>query len=544
MEPISPAKHRLIALIALLAVSTVSFFIGLNNVGFIGPDEPRYAEVAREMFATGDYISPRLCGCLWFEKPPLLYWIAAAGYHSMGVGEFAARSASAVCALISILMVFQVVSRVASTGTAFACSIVLGTSLLYIGYARACATDMPLAATVTIALLSFYLSMTIQTRARLGYWLLGSAATGGAMLAKGLVGIVLVLGTLAGTWLLTRRRPVFSWQWLMAGAAICLLVAAVWYVPITLEHGQAFIREFFINHHFRRYVENRFQHPQPVYFFPFVMLAGGLPWTFFLVPAAGRLGALRRRDPTALDLLRAMCWVWLLFTVIFFSLSVSKLPGYVLPAFPALAIILGIEVERFCTGDRSRLLLVAVLATTAVLVAMAAAVPIYVHREALRVNGLDNALVWAPLAAALGTVYFIAGRRRRTFALGPALVSLCIVMAALYAVVPKIERELSSRRLSQVAAQSLRPGEKIAFYITKEYGPVFYSEGRVACGLRGEDVLNAYDPAEIIRALERESTLVVITKPEYRDDLENNPLLVSEPIYETSRNVVIRVGNR
>ena len=549
MEPISPAKHRAIALAVLIALSVVLFFAGLGSVGFIGPDEPRYAEVAREMFASGDYITPRLCGCLWFEKPPLLYWLAATGYHLFGVGEFAARSAAAICALLSVVVLFHGLKRITSLAGALTSSTVLATCLLYIGYARACATDMPLAAMICVALVSFFLSASISATdhryRHLGYWLLGCAATGGAVLAKGLVGVVLIGGTLVATWVITRRRLFPPSQGtVLVGLLVFLAVVSAWYVPMTIEHGQPFIKEFFINHHFRRFVENRFQHPEPVYFFPFVVLAGALPWTFFLIPAAARLSKHLRRGSDPLDLLITLSWVWLILTVAFFSLSVSKLPGYVLPVFPALAIILGTQVERLWNGERSRTLMIAAWLTAAAQLAIAAAVPAYINREALQVSGAAAAVVWTPIAAAAAGAVLLAARRFHLFVWSPVVVTSCVILAALWVIVPRIDEEVSSRSLSMAAVESLRPGEKIAFYITKEYGPVFYSGGRVACGLRGEDVLNAFDPADLFKALETEASLVVITRPEFSDDLEGNPRLITERITATQRNVVIRIAIR
>ncbi|HEU4389041.1 MAG TPA: glycosyltransferase family 39 protein [Blastocatellia bacterium] len=544
MEPISPAKHRAFAITLLIALCFVLFFAGLGSIGFIGPDEPRYAEVAREMFASGDYITPRLCGCLWFEKPPLLYWLAATAYHVAGVGEFAARSASALSALLSVVVIFLSLKRVTSLVAATASSLVLATSLLYIGYARACATDMPLAAMVSVALMAFFLSAADDRSRQLRYWLIGCAATGGAVLAKGLVGVVLVGGALAATWLITRRRLVPAPGTFLLGLVVFLAVASVWYVPMTIEHGQPFIKEFFVNHHFRRFVENRFQHPEPVYFFPFVVLAGALPWTFFLIPAAARLRKVVRRRPESQDLLITLSWVWLILTVVFFSVSVSKLPGYVLPAFPALAIILGTEVERLWNGERSRSLMIAAWLTAASLIAIGIAVPVYITREALEVSGAAALLVWLPLAAAVFGAVLLAWRRFRLFVITPAAVTMFMIVAALRVILPQIDGEISSRSLSRTAAESLRPGEKIAFYIAREYGPVFYSEGRVACGLRGEDVLNAYDPADLLKALEAESSLVVILRPEFSEDLEGNPRLASERIAKTGRYVIIRIAIR
>src|ERR687884_789294 len=118
-EPSATAKQTLWRLLALAAAAFVTFFFGLGRLALLGPDEPRYAEIAREMFASGDWISPRLCGCLWFEKPALVYWLSALGYRLFGVSEFAARLPVTVAATLTALLLYFVLKRVASMRVAF-----------------------------------------------------------------------------------------------------------------------------------------------------------------------------------------------------------------------------------------------------------------------------------------------------------------------------------------------------------------------------------------------------------------------------------------
>src|SRR6185369_3915696 len=142
------AKQPLFELIAVIAASAFAFTFGLGRLGFLGPDEPRYAEVAREMFASGDYISTRLCGCLWFEKPVLLYWMSAAGYHLFGVNEFAARLPSALAALSTVAFIFFALRRLSLPRVGLAASLVLATSGIFIAYARVATPDMLLTAAI------------------------------------------------------------------------------------------------------------------------------------------------------------------------------------------------------------------------------------------------------------------------------------------------------------------------------------------------------------------------------------------------------------
>ena len=167
MEPQSPAKHPPYAFIAILAASAFAFFFGLGRLGFLGPDEPRYAEVAREMFVSGDYISTRLCGCLWFEKPALLYWMSMASYHLFGVNEFAARVPTAAAALATVALLYLAMRRLGMRRLALASALVLATSGIFIAYARVATPDMILTAAMTAALLAAFHSTRASGRARI-----------------------------------------------------------------------------------------------------------------------------------------------------------------------------------------------------------------------------------------------------------------------------------------------------------------------------------------------------------------------------------------
>src|SRR5436853_2824296 len=184
-EPQATAKQSLYAPLALLAIALVTFFFGLGRIALLGPDEPRYAEIAREMFTTGDWISPRLCGCLWFEKPALIYWMSATGYRLFGINEFAARLPVAVVATMTILLLDFVTKRVASQRMAFITSLVLTTCGMFIGYARVASPDMPLAATMPAALVAGFVATQASRRQRVIFWIGAFAAMGLAVLAKG-----------------------------------------------------------------------------------------------------------------------------------------------------------------------------------------------------------------------------------------------------------------------------------------------------------------------------------------------------------------------
>jgi 4-amino-4-deoxy-L-arabinose transferase-like glycosyltransferase len=518
-EPPGSAKQRIYALTLLAIICITVFFFGLADVGLIGPDEPRYAEVAREMFAGRDYISPRLCGCLWFEKPALLYWMAAASYDVFGVGEFGARVPTALSATASVLFIFLSVSRAVSTSVGLLAAVSLATTAIFIGYARAANMDMPLSASMCIALLSFHLASESDGSKRLAWWVSGSAAMGFSALAKGLPGVVLIVGILVVTGLLSGRRLITRWQEPVLGLAVFLAVAASWYLPVILRHGDAFIQEFFVNHHFKRYVRDRYHHTQPFYFFPAILIAGTLPWTFFLLPAITRLRRLKFRGGDARARLLLLAWVWVLVPLLFYSFSSSKLPGYILPVFPAASIIIAVELDNLRNGKRSGSLNAAVWLTAATSLVIAVGVLIYLRRESVSVEGIRVALVMIPLGFVALISWFAVSGKNRAFIAAMTGFTASLIAASAFTILPHLGEELSLKRLSLQAATALRPGEKIAFYLNKEYAPVFYAEGRVVCGTGYGDVLNALDPREIDAALDGTPSLIVITTRNWERDL-------------------------
>jgi len=346
--------------LSLLVVTCAVYLYGLGRAPLLGPDEPRYAQVAREMFVRGDFVTPTLAGRTWFEKPALLYWLMIAGYTAFGVSEWAARFGAAGAGLLTIFTTGWLAWRVegAAGGAGMrsfglAVAAVSATCAGLIVFARGASFDVLITATVTLALACFFVSEIETDKGKSGRWLAAFyAAMGAALLAKGLIGIVLPGGVIALYYLLQRRRPelfrrgVFWW-----GPLVTLAVAAMWYAPVTLRHGWTFVDEFFIQHHFARYVSNKYRHPQPIYFYLPVMLLLTLPWTAFLLAALSRARRWSWRGSEAADKLRVFAFAWLMVPVAFFSVSGSKLPGYVLPALPGAALLIGDQLARYIRGE-------------------------------------------------------------------------------------------------------------------------------------------------------------------------------------------------
>lgn len=333
-------------IVLILATIYLCYFHNLGIIGFVGPDEPRYAWVAREMSETGDWVTPRLYGKPWFEKPVLYYWEAAASFRLFGVSEAAARLPSAICALLATLSMGWLARRLYGAETARWLLLLLPTTVGMIGFSHAAATDMPFSGMLTVAMV-FAAVIVGLTRdgdspvVRKTPWLALLAFgffLGLAVLAKGPAAIilsgsaVLIWGAFAKRW-----RDAFRCLHPVAIASFCA-TALPWYVSCTLRNPD-FFRAFLIEHNFKRFLTPEFQHVQPVWYYVPVMLIAFLPWTVVLL-WSGYVGLSRLRSRPLVSATSVFLLCWALFPVLFFSISKSKLPGYVLPAIPALALLL------------------------------------------------------------------------------------------------------------------------------------------------------------------------------------------------------------
>jgi len=331
--------------ILILATLYVCYFSHLGAIGFVGPDEPRYAWIARDMAETGDWVTPRLYGKPWFEKPPLFYWGAALSFKLFGVSEAAARLPSAISALLATLALAWLALSLYGAETARWLLLLLPTTVGMIGFSHAAATDMPFSAMLTIAMVcaAVVLGLTrnehtpILPRTPWLALLLFGFFLGLAVLAKGPAAIILSGGAVFFWALFTKRwRDAFRLLHPIALASFCL-TALPWYI-LCARRNPDFFRIFIIEHNFKRYLTPEFQHIQPFwYYFP-ILLIGLAPWfiwlTWHAVPAA------RKQIEDLHWPVEIFVVSWAIFPLLFFTLSKSKLPGYILPSILPLGLLL------------------------------------------------------------------------------------------------------------------------------------------------------------------------------------------------------------
>jgi 4-amino-4-deoxy-L-arabinose transferase-like glycosyltransferase len=324
------------------------FFYGLGYFGLVGADEPRYAQIAREMLARRDWVTPILGGKAWLEKPPLYYWQAMLAYGVFGVSDWAARLPSAVDATLMVVAICFFLRRF-RPGLELDGALMTASAAGVIGFARAASTDMPLAAMFTIAMLTWY---AWYEHGRRTYLAAGYLLVGLATLAKGPVAPFLAIVIIAVFAVVKKDYSLLRRTLWIPGIGLFCVVALPWFVAVQMKNPE-FFRVFILQHNLARFGSNLYHHKEPFWYFVPVTLLALIPWVALC--GASIVGTVARfRDKLQPEeSLEVFLVIWLLVPVIFFSISQSKLPGYILPAVPA-GILLAAEYVRRQLQDNDR----------------------------------------------------------------------------------------------------------------------------------------------------------------------------------------------
>jgi 4-amino-4-deoxy-L-arabinose transferase-like glycosyltransferase len=335
------------SLYLLLAALCVLYFGLLGTMPLLDPDEGRYAEIPREMLATGDFVTPHLNGVVYLEKPPLFYWGTALGLALFGEGEFGARSFGAAASILGVLLTFWMGVELADPRTGLYAATILATSFYYYVVGRLSTIDMTLGVLLVVAIFPAYLYLSGK-RPQRRYLYLAYAGAALAFLAKGLIGIVFPVAILL-LWAILAKRlgevpRLLSW----VGIAIFLALALPWVVLVQRANPD-FFQFFFIREHLQRYTTRIHGRYQPFWFFLPIVPAGLLLW----LPFARKAYRAARRNAAAFfsrdD--RIFLLVWVGFVILFFSASDSKLITYMTPVYPPLAILFGRGLALWVAGE-------------------------------------------------------------------------------------------------------------------------------------------------------------------------------------------------
>ncbi|MDE2928265.1 MAG: glycosyltransferase family 39 protein [Acidobacteriota bacterium] len=460
-------QRHLIAFVLLACYLTLFFQLG--DLPFMGADEPRYARISEEMLLGADFVTPRLEGAPWLEKPPLLFWVQALSFHFFGVSEAAARLPVALLGLLCALAAGGLAWHVAGFRAGVLSILILSTSTLFFIFARAGSTDMPLTACLTVALVCGYRA----TGSRNLIWsLLSGTALGAAALAKGPIALIL-FGGIFTVYFLWIEKLGWHWRHLLAGTAAFLATSVPWYWSVWAENGYSFFVTFWLNHHLARVMSDLHHHSQPFWYYLVVLAVGFFPWTPFLAGSFARLW--RSRTGAGPDHSQVFLWIWAALPVVFFSLSESKLPGYILPVVPALALLVAREWDRDPAGETApaRSLRIQWLVLQGLALLMAAAI-VYMSRTFYdSASGLWVAL---PLAAAIlwGTRESRAGRPERAFL---SLVGgMVLAAAAAFSFLgPVVENYHSARSLARASQPMISEDRPLVLYRYFHHTALYYT---------------------------------------------------------------------
>jgi len=325
--------------VLVVGLSGVIWFLLLGYRDLIAPDEGRYAEIAREMLSSGDWLTPRLNGFKYFEKPPLQYWGTAVSMAIFGATNAAARVWCSGLGFIGALWVGFVGAQLYDRRTGLWSFLILLSSLIYTVQGHINTLDMGVSVFLTIAVGALLLAQ-LQRNApeRLRNWmLLAWAALAGAVMSKGLIGLVLPGVAVVLYSFLQRDWSIWRNLHILKGLLLFLLLAAPWFVLVSLDNPE-FPHFFFIHEHFQRYTSDVHERTKPWWYFFVVLAVGALPWIVSILDTLLRPGFTWKPEPAEFNPSKFL-WVYAVGVFCFFSISHSKLPAYILPMFPALALL-------------------------------------------------------------------------------------------------------------------------------------------------------------------------------------------------------------
>jgi 4-amino-4-deoxy-L-arabinose transferase-like glycosyltransferase len=538
--------------IALLALILTALAVALDNFDrpLANPDEGRYAEISREMAASGDWVTPRLNGLKYFEKPPLQYWATAVSFKLFGVSDITSRFYVGLCGLLTILLVGYTARRLWSGEHGLAAMMALASSPYFMALGGIVTLDMGLTLWTTVAFCAFLIAegAARDPRERSRWLLVAWAGAALAVLSKGLIGILFPAATFF-LYAVGRHglRGLGGLEWIR-GAALFFLIASPWFVAVSMANKE-FAEFFFVHEHFTRFLTTEHRRTEPWWYFLPIAFAGFLPWMFALPSALAH--AWEREAGTRDFRPLAFATVWAGFIVLFFSASGSKLPAYILPAFPALALVLSRYLVEAPT--RKLAMMVAPVAVVAVVLGVAAWYSPQRQRDPWTRGLYEEAQIYTYLAALalFGTAIagaWLLGRGRR-------MLAIVVVAAGTVLAVERMEdayEEVSPRQSGMAVAEKMLPylqpstrvysvrhyEQSIPFYIGRTVTLVEYVD-EFALGIDAE-------PDRVIRKLAqfpaewlRPGEALAIMQPDLFQELKAQGLPM-QMLHADSRRVLVR----
>jgi 4-amino-4-deoxy-L-arabinose transferase-like glycosyltransferase len=509
METRSPSGEAC-RILGVVVLCLALFFSYLGTRPLWNQDEGMHAATSKDMVVSGDWTTPTVNGEPFFDKPAFHNWLVALSFLTFGVNEFAARFPNALLGLGCVLVTYLFGRRLYGPGAGLLGALVLATNAQFFVLSRTVMHDMSLAFFVTLGLALWFVGYT-KNAAEKRWFLLSYAAFGGAMLAKGPIGVLLP-GAVVFLFLLIRRELRFIGRMSLGwGILIGLAVAAPWYVMVSLRNPD-YLRYFFIELNFGSFLSETSHHPEPFHYYVPTLLGGFFPWSFFLPVALVRAWQRRAEDGHGGTLFSLL---WVGFYFLFFSAAESKLATYVLPLFPPLALLVGRLWQELATAPTPALRKAVLWSFSPfLLLPLAVVVGVQTHRLPLveMAARYDLSLgeaaspliaLIAGLAAAFALV--LASRTRAGFA---GIVVSFAAFIALFAsfIVPLMSERRSSHEVAMKLDSLLPEGEPVACYSSLRDSVLFYTDRKLLVlksGQQLDDYLSSDDPAYVLISTRR-----------------------------------------
>jgi len=481
-------SFRLPSWMWLIPLLSIWFALFLGNRPFASPDEGRYVEIPREMVASGDYITPRLNGVKYFEKPPLYYWLQAISIKAFGIQESAMRLWGVFFAMLGCMGTYFVGRRFFNPQAGIAAALILAASPLYYALSRLIILDMAITAFVSLSLWAFL--VTIHTppgrqRRLWAYAFYGCLSLG--VLTKGLMALA-IPGPVILIWALGTRRWKDLWPaYLPSGIFVFLAIAAPWHILAALENPD-FIYKYFIVEHFMRYTTDVHMRTKPFWFFIPVLSLGLFPWISLLWSAVRQGFKTQNLDQRSIMI---FLLVWIGWTFGFFSVSNSKLVPYILPCFPPLALILGnywvkIALPSFTPQWRQGILTFVSLAAT---LGIAGIITLWLKPELID----HRPYLWFDFTAIISILFILSGvaifclyQKWIKVSLTTLPLAAVMLVAAVIHLMPDLQRP-SIKPLAEVILSLKKPGDIVGCY--KAYYqdlPVYLQQTITVVDVKGE----------------------------------------------------------
>lgn len=446
----------------VIAVVIFISFFRLGSVTLFDVDEAVFAQATKEMMESGNWITPTFNGENRYDKPILFYWLVMISYKIFGINEFAARFTSALSSFLLALSVFFFVRYFHGERNGLYALIALVLSLYSFIYSHAAVTDMVLTLFISLAVFSFYISVKKNRRYIYGLYIFSALA----FLTKGLIGIVFPFGVAVAYLLITEGLAGIKKIFHLGGVILFLIISLPWYIAQFAINGQEFFQQFFIKHHLKRYTGVIAGHRGPFYYYIPMLVIGMFPWIAFC-PAGIRDGFREKDSPGLLAV------IWLAGIVVFFSLSTTKLPNYILPAVPAASILIASGVSG---QDKWRQYANIFIAVAAVLMGVA----FLISRKYLTGFGFYDTGWTTAVAAimfAMGIFSLYALLTKRTLYGYMSVFMIAFLFALSVKALPLASQYLQGtlHRYSLYARDRLHDNERIIAYGINNPSIVFYS---------------------------------------------------------------------